>query len=250
LTVNSSLTQAVDAIPGTPEAGELPTAHSTYNDVDGDLEGTSTFRWLRDGVAIGGATASTYTVGLADLTHTLTFEVTPVAATGASPGTAVVSAGVRTVDRRPGADVGAITGTPKVGQLLTGHYTYNDVDGDLEGTSTFRWLRDGVAIGGATASTYTVGLADLTHTLTFEVTPVAATGASPGTAVVSAGVLIVNSAPTASVGAITGTPTIGQLLTGHYTYKIGRASCRERVYFSWLPDGVAIGGATASTYTG
>src|SRR5207249_6622832 len=72
------------------------------------------------------------------------------------------------------------TGTPKVGQLLTGHYTYNDVDGDLEGTSTFRWLRDGVAIGGATASTDTVGLADLTHTLTFEVTPVAATGASAG----------------------------------------------------------------------
>src|SRR5206468_2945504 len=177
LTVNSSLTQAVDAIPGTPEAGELPTAHSTYNDVDGDLEGTSTFRWLRDGVAIGGATASTYTVGLADLTHTLTFEVTPVAATGASTGTADVCAPVPIVNSAPTASVGAITGTPKAVHLHDALPIYNDVDGDLEGTSTFRWLRDGVAIGGATASTYTVGLADLTHTLTFEVTPVAATGA-------------------------------------------------------------------------
>jgi hypothetical protein len=42
----------------------------------------------------------------------------------------------------------------------------------------------------ATTSTYTVVLADLTHTLTFEVTPVAATGASPGAAVQSAGVVI------------------------------------------------------------
>src|SRR5206468_8201869 len=144
LTVNSSLTQAVDAIPGTPEAGELPTAHSTYNDVDGDLEGTSTFRWLRDGVAIGGATASTYTVGLADLTHTLTFEVTPVAATGASPGTAAASAGVLIVNSAPTASVGAITGTPTIGQLLTGHYTYNDVDGNGRGTSTFRDRKSGV----------------------------------------------------------------------------------------------------------
>src|SRR5439155_1365005 len=111
-----------------------------------------------------------YPVALADLTHTLTFEVTPVAATGASPGSAVASAGVLIVNSAPTASVGAITGTPKVGQLLTGHYTYTDVDGDLEGTSTFRWLRDGVAISGATASTYPVGLADLTHTLTFEVT--------------------------------------------------------------------------------
>ncbi|NIA28972.1 MAG: hypothetical protein GWP06_03555, partial [Actinobacteria bacterium] len=41
-----------------------------------------------------------------------------------------------------------ITGTAEVGQVLTGNYTYNDADGDLEGTSTFRWLRDDVAISG------------------------------------------------------------------------------------------------------
>ena len=48
-----------------------------------------------------------------------------------------------------------ITGTPNVGAILTGHYTYTDADNDPEGTSTFRWLRDGVAITGATSTTYT-----------------------------------------------------------------------------------------------
>ena len=60
------------------------------------------------------------------------------------------------VNTAPTATAVNITGTPNAGQVLTGHYTYNDVDGDAEGTSTFRWLRNGVAIGGATASTYTI----------------------------------------------------------------------------------------------
>ncbi len=41
----------------------------------------------------------------------------------------------------PTATVQAITGTLQVGETLTGHYTYNDVDGDSEGTSTYKWYR-------------------------------------------------------------------------------------------------------------
>jgi len=96
---------------------------------------------------------------------------------------------VTIVNSAPTATGVSITGTPRVGQVLTGNYTYADVDGDAQGTSTFRWLRDGSPIG-ATASTYTVLLADLTHSITFEVTPVAVTGATPGTTVASTGVTI------------------------------------------------------------
>jgi hypothetical protein len=155
--------------------------------VDGDAQGTSTFRWRRSGSPVG--TAITYTVVAADLGQSIAFEVTPVAAAGASPGTAVTSSGVTIVNSAPTATGVSITGTPRVGQVLTGNYTYADVDGDAQGTSTFRWLRDGSPIG-ATASTYTVLLADLTHSITFEVTPVAVTGATPGTTVASTGVTI------------------------------------------------------------
>ena len=51
-------------------------------------------------------------------------------------------------------------GSALVGDSLTGNYTYGDVDGDAEGTTTFRWLRGGVAIAGATASSYTLVTAD------------------------------------------------------------------------------------------
>jgi len=78
-----------------------------------------------------------------------------------------------------------IAGTAQVGQVLTGNYTYNDADGDLEGTSTYRWLRNGASISGATAKTYTLVAADQGALIVFEVTPVAATGASPGVAVQS-----------------------------------------------------------------
>ncbi|MDP2656684.1 MAG: hypothetical protein Q8P11_03930 [bacterium] len=98
----------------------------------------------------------------------------------------------------PTASSVTITGTAEVDQLLTGNYTYADTDGDSEGTSTFRWLRDDVAIDGATSSTYTTVEADGGTTIKFEVTPVAATGTSPGIAVESVGTAITaNSAPTA-----------------------------------------------------
>lgn len=98
------------------------------------------------------------------------FSVTTLAAGGVAPTASAVS----------------ISGTTQVGQTLTGSYTYADADSDAEGTSTFRWLRNGVAIAGATASTYTLVNADFGAAITFEVTPVATVAPTTGTPVVSA----------------------------------------------------------------
>ena len=69
-----------------------------------------------------------------------------------------------------------ISGTPQVGQVLTGNYTYTDGEGDLEGASVYRWLRNGVAIVGATARTYSLVAADQGTLIRFEVMPVADAG--------------------------------------------------------------------------
>jgi hypothetical protein len=60
----------------------------------------------------------------------------------------------------------SITGVTQVGQTLTG------ASGTVRhGTvSARRWLRNGVAIAGATASTYVVQLGDVGAKITFEVT--------------------------------------------------------------------------------
>src|SRR6185369_16992690 len=89
----------------------------------------------------------------------------------------------------PVASAVSISGTAQFNQLLTGNYTYSDADGDAQGASTFRWLRNGTTVVG-TNQTYTTVSADVGQTLRFEVTPVAATGTSPGAAVTSAGVVI------------------------------------------------------------
>ena len=77
---------------------------------------------------------------------------------------------------------GAIT----EGQTLTGNYSYSDPENDPQGTSTFQWLRNNTAITNATNQSYILTAADVGNTVSFEVTPVAQTGASPGTSVTSA----------------------------------------------------------------
>lgn len=79
----------------------------------------------------------------------------------------------------------SISGYLYVGETLTGSYTYSDPDGSAEGTSTFRWLRDGVAIDGATSETYELVEDDVGADITFEVTPVSVSAPTTGTPVVS-----------------------------------------------------------------
>lgn len=86
------------------------------------------------------------------------------------------------------ADV-SITGMARQLATLTGTYTYNDVNADAEGTSTFRWFLDDIEISGETGQTYSVLAMDKDSLIKFEVTPVSATGSpSTGDPVVSAAV--------------------------------------------------------------
>jgi hypothetical protein len=234
---------------GTAKINQLQTGTYTYSDTDGDLQGSSTFRWLRDGSPINGATSSTYTTVLADVGHTLSFEVTPVALTGTTPGTPVVSAGTTILNSAPLVKNVTFSGTTKINQLQTGYYDYSDADGDAQGVLTFRWLRDGIAIGSATSPTYTTVLADVGHTLTFEVTPVALTGILTGIPVVSTGRAITNSSPIASSVSFTGIAKINQLQTGTYTYFDADGDTQGITTFRWLRNGSPIALATASTYT-
>ena len=85
-----------------------------------------------------------------------------------------------TANQVPTATSVSISGTIIEGQTLTGNYTYSDPENNPEGVSTYRWLRNNVAITGAIASTYTLVIADVGTNIVFEVTPVASVGASPG----------------------------------------------------------------------
>ncbi len=118
----------------------------------------SRYQWYRDGVAIGGATGTTYTLGDADVGTTITVAASYTDGQGTNE--SVTSAGVgpianvndaasavcrrsrarSTEDQMLTADTGGISGCRRPGCVLS-----------------YQWYRDGVAIGGATASTYTLG---------------------------------------------------------------------------------------------
>lgn len=188
------------AIAGATNIGSMLSGSYAYSDADMDAEdiAATALRWLRDGLPIAGENTANYIVANEDVGATLMFEVTPAALTGVSPGVAVTSPGLPITNAAPTASNVIISGAAAIGETLTGSYDYIDADNDLEDitATALRWLRDGVAIAGATTETYDVVAADLDATLRFEVTPAALTGTSPGAPVVSAGVLISNTAPT------------------------------------------------------
>lgn len=80
-----------------------------------------------------------------------------------------------------------VSGTIKVGEIVTASYLYSDVDEDLEGASTFTWWRANgqggageAQISGEFGNTYVLAEVDRTKYISFKVTPVALTGESPG----------------------------------------------------------------------
>ena len=101
----------------------------------------------------------------------------------------------RAANAAPVASSVSISGTVRVGQTVTGNYTYSDEDADAEGTSTYNWYRaddtsgtNQTAISGANATTYVIQSADVGKYIRFQVTPVASAGTVAGTAVQSSSV--------------------------------------------------------------
>ena len=260
------VTNAVPVASGVSITGSTPlnvndilSGNYTYSDPEGDLEGTSTYEWLRDvdnditGATSTGITTRTYQVTLADTGKYLFFRVIPKAATGnLTGGIPEASTASSRANTPPYAIKMPITfATFIVGSVLTGNYEYRDHDLNPQGTSTFRWLRDGITpIPGATNINYTIDLDDEGHTLVFEVTPVSSVGyPNIGNAVLSDPTTVVpgNSKPVASQVCIQGIRKENEILTGKYFYDFEKPEGVSA--YQWYRDGSAIGSATALTYT-
>ena len=244
------------AISGTAEVGFNLTGSYTYSDPEGNPEFGTSFRWLRDGTPIAGATTQLYSLTAADVGALIVFEVTPRSIfdpQGQNVGAPVQSGPAGPVvpaNTAPTASNVNVSGTPEVGQTLNGTYTYNDADGDNEGATTFRWFRNNTPIGGASGTSYTLVAADNGANIRFGVTPVAVSGVSPGTEAVSApvGPVTTNTPPVANNVSIDGNPVIGETLTGDYDYNDAQGDPESGTTFRWLRGGSPIGGATQISY--
>ena len=171
----------------TPRVNEPILGSYSFFDPNGDSEGESLFRWLSsDSIggpysAIPGATSTNYQLTANDINKYIKFEVTPISVNDTETGEATSSDPIGPVNpllTAPSAINVAISGTAKVGNTLTGNYTFSDINGDAEGISIFKWLRSDslngtyTVIPGANSKTYTLTNSDEGKYIMFCVTPI------------------------------------------------------------------------------
>ncbi|WP_280801107.1 carboxypeptidase regulatory-like domain-containing protein, partial [Aurantimicrobium minutum] len=236
------VTTPVPTITGTVKVGQTLQANpGTWN--PSVASGTVlSYVWKRDGVTIPDATASSYLLTPADLNKKIKVEVTgskadTVSAAVTSAETVSVASGTFTTSPVP-----TLTGTPVVGQVLTattGTWT------PLPNSFDYVWKRSGVVIPTAAGSTYEVVQEDMGKQITVEVTanregftstmksslpsPTVAAPFSESPAPVVSGI--------AKVGAVLSSNVSGWLPTP------------ATFAYQWKRNGVAITGATSSSYT-
>jgi len=207
-----------------------------------DASTTLSYQWLVDGIAVAGATASTYTVAAGDLGLKVKVEVTGTkpgitTATKASASTAAVEEALLAQTLTP---VPTVTTPRAVGATVTA--TPGTWDEGV--TLSYQWLVGGVEVEGATGSTYTPVAADQTKTIVVKVTGKKSGYNSVTTTSVTGASITVGTIALKPVPTIEGTAAVGSLLTAVTgTWDDGVAFA-----YQWKSNGVNVVGATAGTY--
>ncbi|MBK0401883.1 T9SS type A sorting domain-containing protein [Adhaeribacter sp. BT258] len=219
------VSSATPAIPTITAGG--PTTFCTGGSVVLTAASTTTgatFTWFKDGVAITGATAVTYTATTAG-----NYTAVATANGCASPASAVTTVTVNSITAVPTITAGGPT------TFCTGGSVTLTAASTTTG-ATFAWYRNGTAITGATAATYSASMAG-------NYTAIAtANGCSSGYSTV----IIV------TVNTIAATPTI--TASGPATFCTGgsvvltAASTTTGATYTWSLNGTPITGATSATY--
>ncbi|NDE88467.1 MAG: hypothetical protein EB055_00580 [Micrococcales bacterium] len=206
---------------------------------DLDSGASVSYQWLRDGQVISGANSSTYTLQYADLNHQMSFRLSE-SKLGYET-LSVESSKTGLVKKRFSRLVPPVVkGVQTVGSVLTTAVTPFGADAAY----TYQWLRNGVAIQGASERMYLLTPADLGSSVSFRVCGskllFETTCLDSSSSVVGLGDLgrkpfVVLKFSSVKVGAVvTGNPGVwdsGVVLS-----------------YQWLRDGVAIPGETSLTY--
>lgn len=170
---NAPINTVAPVISGSTTLGSvLTTTNGTWTSLTAL---TYTYQWYRGATLINGATSSTYTLVVADSAASITCKVTATNILGTNVATSnAITADTYTAPVNTVAP--AITGTAQEGQTVTcstGTWT-----GTPTITYAYQWKRNGSNIGSATNSTYTLVTADVSQSITCQVTATNAIGSA------------------------------------------------------------------------
>ena len=151
------------AITGIARVGVKLTADTSgIADEDGLDSVTFAYQWLADGADISGATDGTYTLTDTDEGKTISVRVSFTDDAGNEETlTSAATDAVEARPNRPATGALAITGTARVGELLTADVSnIKDDDGLDRAAFAYQWQADGTDLSGATGSSYTLAASD------------------------------------------------------------------------------------------
>jgi len=191
------------------------------------------YQWNKNGVAISGATAASYTTpATTSSDNGAQFTVT----VNNSVGTVTSTAATLTVNTPP-----SITTQPASQTVTVGQTANFSVAATGTAPLGYQWNKNGTAISGATSSTYTTPASTSSDNgAQFTVT----VNNSVGTVTSTAATLTVNTPPSITTQPLSQTVTVGQTAT----FSIAVTGTAPLTY-QWNKNGTAISGATSSSYT-
>jgi len=196
------------------------------------------YQWRKNAVAISGATSSSYTTP-ATTTSDNGAQFTVVVSNSA--GSATSNAGTLTVNAAPVPP--SITTQPANQSVTAGQTATFTVLATGTGPLSYQWCRDAVAISGATSSSYTTP-ATSTSDNGAQFTVVVSNSAGSTTS--NTATLLVNAAPV--VPSITTQPTSQTVTAGQTASFSVTATGTAPLSYQWQKNGVAISGATSTSY--
>jgi len=202
------------------------------NAITWDFTSTLQYQWLRDGSPISTAQTALYTITNDDLSHNISVRVSALKPSFAS----AVTTSVAQLVSNPQATAAAIKGSAIVGGQLTATPAVND---SIQ--VQYRWYRAGKLISGATNSTYAPSTTDYLKAITVTTT-VTQSGFAANTTTSAPVTILAGTIPSPTV-AIAGSNAMAQTLLINATIPTG-----ARATYQWLNDGVAIAGASRTSY--
>src|SRR5213079_1106785 len=197
------------------------------------------YQWQRNGTAIGGATAASYTTP-ATVTSDSGAQFTVVVSNAV--GSVTSNAAALTVNSAPVAPT--ITTQPASQTVSAGQTAAFTVTATGTAPLSYQWQKNGTAIGAATAASYTTPAttaADNGDQFTVVVSNAVGSVTSNAAALTVTSVLV---APTITTQPASQTVSVGQTATFTVT-----ATGTAPLSYQWQKNGTVIGAATAASYT-